>query len=229
MSKLYLLTVIVPRDDDKHVHKILENSVALIWHNFANGTAKSDILDVLGLEKTEKTVLFTVCATETAKDILNTLVEKMMIDVPGNGIAFTVPLASIVGRKTMELVTLGQNVTIDEEEQTLKDTEYEVIYAIANQEYTDLVMDAARSAGASGGTVVHAKGTQSKEVEKFRGMTLADEKGVVMILTKTEQKNAIMQAIAREAGKESKAESIVFSLPVTRVVGLREKVEIEEV
>ena len=60
-------------------------------------------------------------------------------------------------------------------------------------------------------------------------MTLAEEKGIVLILTKTEEKNEIMQAIIHEAGMDSKAQSLVFSLPVTKVVGLREAVQIEEV
>ena len=138
------------------------------------------------------------------------------------------PLSSIGGRKALELVTLGQE-EIDKEEQTLKGTEYEIILAVANQEYTELVMEAARKANASGGTVIHAKGTQTKEAEKFLGMTLAEEKGIVLILPKPEEKNEIMQAIIHEAGMDSKAQSLVFSLPVTKVVGLREAVQIEEV
>ena len=82
-------------------------------------------------------------------------------------------------------------------------------------------MDAARSAGAYGGTVVHAKGTGMEAAEKFMGVSLAAEKEMVFIVTKTEQKNAIMQAIMKDAGLDSKAKSIVFSLPVTDTAGLR--------
>ena len=202
--------------------------VPVFWQINAQGTASGDILDYLGLEESEKKIYITVCETHAAKNILNSLVQDLMIDVPGNGIAFTVPLSSIGGRKALELVTLGQE-EIDKEEQTLKGTEYEIILAVANQEYTELVMEAARKANASGGTVIHAKGTQTKEAEKFLGMTLAEEKGIVLILTKTEEKNEIMQAIIHEAGMDSKAQSLVFSLPVTKVVGLREAVQIEEV
>ena len=41
----------------------------------------------------------------------------------------------------------------------MKDTKYELLVVIANQGYTELVMDAARAAHAPGGTVIHAKGT----------------------------------------------------------------------
>ena len=84
-----------------------------------------------------------------------------------------------------------------------------------------MIMDAARAAGAYGGTVVHAKGTGMEAAEKFMGVSLAAEKEMVFIVTKTEQKNAIMQAIMKDAGLDSKAKSIVFSLPVTDTAGLR--------
>lgn len=82
-------------------------------------------------------------------------------------------------------------------------------------------MDAARGAGAYGGTVIHAKGTGKEAAEKFMGVSLALEKEIIYIVTKTEQKNAIMSAIMKEAGLDSKAKSIAFSLPVTDTAGLR--------
>lgn len=228
MNKLYLLFTIIERVRSEAFASVFQARVPVFWQLNGQGTASGDILDYLGLEASEKKIYLAVCQAQAARDILNSLVKDFMIDVPGNGIAFTVPLSSIGGRKTLELVTLGQGEW-EKEEQTLKGTEYEIIFAIANQEYTDLVMEAARKAKASGGTVIHAKGTETKEAEKFLGMTLAQERGIVLILTKTEDKNEIMQAILREAGMNSKAQSLVFSLPVTKVVGLREALEIEEI
>ena len=82
-----------------------------------------------------------------------------------------------------------------------------------------MVMDAARSAGAAGGTVLHARGTGMKRAEKFFGVSLVSEKELVLIVTKTENKNAIMQAVMQKAGMDTKAKAIVFSLPVTDTAG----------
>ena len=82
-------------------------------------------------------------------------------------------------------------------------------------------MDAARAEGAGGGTVIHAKGTGLERAEKFLGVSIADEKELILIVTKTEMKNAIMKSIMDHAGLESKARSVVFSLPVTDTAGLR--------
>ena len=103
----------------------------------------------------------------------------------------------------------------------MKNTEYELIIVISNYGYNNLVMDAAREAGAGGGTVVHSRGTGREKAEKFLGVTLAEEKEMTFIVTRSEKKNDIVKAIMEKARLESKAKSILFSLPVTETTGLR--------
>jgi len=92
---------------------------------------------------------------------------------------------------------------------------------IANQGYTDMIMDAARDANAAGGTVIHAKGTGTEEAQKFLGVSIAVEKEMIFMVTRRENKNKIMKAIMDKAGTSSDARSIVFSLPVTETAGMR--------
>ena len=89
--------------------------------------------------------------------------------------------------------------------------------------YADFVMDAARAAGAGGGTVLHAKGTGSRRGEKFFGVSLADEKDMVYIIAHADEKAAIMRAIHENAGPGTKAGAICFTLPISSVAGLRER------
>lgn len=100
-------------------------------------------------------------------------------------------------------------------------TDHELIFVVANEGYTDLIMDAARSAGASGGTVIKARGSGAEYTKKFFGFSIASEKELHMIVTPAQGRNHIMQAIMEKAGLESKAQSIVFSLPVSHAIGLR--------
>lgn len=74
-------------------------------------------------------------------------------------------------------------------------------------------MDAARSANAPGGTVIHAKGTGAEHAKRFLGISLAEEKEMIFIVVKTSQKQAIMKSIMERAGIGSPAGGIVFSLP----------------
>ena len=104
---------------------------------------------------------------------------------------------------------------------------YEVIFCIVNDGFSDLVMDAAREAGAAGGTVIHAKGTGTELARKFLGVSIATEREILLILTRRETKKAIMKAVTAHAGAQTPAQALVFSLPVESVAGLREPEETE--
>ena len=221
MGNLYLMTTIVDR---KAVNKYLdlyhENDLHVMYLTLGYGTVSSEILDYFGLDSKEKAVAFSVLQGSSWETIKTQLQKKLKIDAPGEGIAFTIPLSSIGGKKTLQFLLESEDYK-KEEESTLKNTVHDLIIVIAEQGYTNMIMDAARSAGAYGGTVLHAKGTGMEAAEKFMGVSLAAEKEMVFIVTKTEQKNAIMQAIMKDAGLDTKAKSIVFSLPVTDTAGLR--------
>lgn len=221
MGKLCLMTTIVSRKQlKKYLRLYQEEQLQVMFITLGVGTASGDILDYLGLESTEKAVLFHVLEESVWESTKKNLRQKLQIDAPGEGIAFVVPLSSIGGKKTLQFLTGNQDFQ-KEEESVLKDTVHELIVVIANQGYTELAMDAARGAGAYGGTVIHAKGTGMEQAEKFMGVSLAAEKEIIFIVAKKEQKNDIMKAVMEQAGLQSKAKSIVFSLPVTDTAGLR--------
>ena len=221
MGNIYLMTTIVDRKIVKRYLELYqENNLQVMFISLGFGTANNEVLDYLGLESTEKAVALSVIEEHTWASVKKQLEKKLHIDAPGGGIAFTTPLSSVGGKKALQYLIENENYQ-KEEETTLKDTSHELIVVIAEQGYTNLIMDAARGAGAYGGTVIHAKGTGKEAAEKFMGVSLALEKEIIYIVTKTEQKNAIMSAIMKEAGLDSKAKAITFSLPVTDTAGLR--------
>jgi len=221
MGNLYLMTTIVDRKVVKRYLELYrENDLHVMFLSLGFGTAANEVLDYLGLDSTEKAVAISVIEEKSWVEIKKQLEKKLKIDAPGGGIAFTIPLSSIGGKKALQFLLENESYKKDEES-TLKKTVHDLIVVIAEQGYTDLIMDAARGAGAYGGTVLHAKGTGMEAAEKFMGVSLAAEKEVIYIVTKTEQKNGIMQAIMKNAGLDSKAKAICFSLPVTDTAGLR--------
>lgn len=227
MGEIYLMTTIADRNNGKkYLDLYKQEGINVMYVTMGQGTARGDILDYLGLESSEKVVMYSFLELDKWKAVKKDLQKKIQIDAPGEGIAYIVPLSSIGGRRTLQFLLEKQELP-EREESTLKDTTYELIVAIADQGNLDLVMDAARGAGAYGGTVIHAKGTGMEYAEKYLGVTIAAEKEMIFIVTKKEQKNSIMKAIMEQAGMDSEAKTIVFSLPVTDTAGLR-LVDIEE-
>ena len=220
MSELYFMMTITSRDMlPKFLEAFDKNDLPIGFVSLGYGTAKDDILDMLGLVRSEKAVGMTVVTGAGWEEAKWYLRKKMYIDVPDTGISFIIPMSSIGGKRELAFLTAGQNYRKGEES-VMKDTTMELLVVVSNQGHNDLVMDAARGAGAYGGTVIHARGTGMNQAELFFGVSLASEKDLTFIVTKKNQRNAIMSAIMKEAGMDTPAQSIVFSLPVTDAVGL---------
>lgn len=228
MNGLYLLFTVIKRSDMKEYHAFFgKHEVSVIYDTLGNGTAHEKTLSILGIEKNEKAVLMSVLTYPLLKTILKGFEKEMKIDLPDRGIAVAVPLSGMGGSRALEYFTAGMSAESDNADKNSLKTEedkmqtvQEVIIAIYEKGYTELVMGAAREAGAKGGTTIRAKGTGAGE-QKFLGFALAEEKEMLFIVTSTEKKKDIMRAIMQNAGIESRAHSVVFSLPVTASAGFR--------
>ena len=220
MKDICFFITILKRDDAQEFTDFYRRyGVQVIYSANCRGTARQKTLDLLGIEKTDKVMLLSMLSGELTKRLINRLEYEMHIDAPDRGIAVAVPVSSIGGSKTFEHFLSEQAIT--EKEENKMESGHELIIAITENDCTETVMDAARSAGAAGGTVVHAKGTLAGEAKKFFGVSIAEEKELIFIVSKSEQKNCIMKAIMKQAGIDSKAHTLVFSLPVTETAGFR--------
>ncbi len=188
---------------------------------WGQGTATKSMLDLLGLEAHEKRVVFALASDEATKKLIELQRLHLYIDAPGNGITVSVPMKSIAGRSTHQFLTKGEEAMKAPE----LNYDYELIMVIANEGNTDTVMEAAREAGARGGTVLHGKGTLTEEASKFYNVSLASEKEMILIVASVAQKAAIMQSVIKAAGPATEAGAICFSLPVSEVAGFMSKSE----
>ena len=185
-----------------------------------NGTATAKTLNYLGLENTLKIMFNTVVKGDQVEDLSQGLLDEMKIGVDGNGIAVFIPIDGIGGKSSLKELTGDAEVVNKEEMEMDKNTNAVLIITIVDKGYEDVVMDAAREVGASGGTVVKAGGT-GMEIAKLFGMTISQEKEMVYIVSSRENRDAIMRAIMDKAGIGTDAHGVIFSLPVDQVVGIR--------
>lgn len=210
-----VISIINP-DMSKRMNAICEElSLPLSLELLGKGTATKNMLELLGLGNREYHINITVANKERTAALIDEARRQLYIDAPGHGIIVATPIKSVAGGKTLSYLNGGR----PDDGAPEFNYNYEIILAIANQGSTDLVMDAARAAGARGGTVLHGKGTGSSDGEKFFKVSIASEKEVIMIVAKSSEKAAIMKSIVREAGVGTEAGAVVMSLPVTAVAG----------
>ena len=221
MQNLYLFITIIKKSDGKDfLDFFLAHQSAPIYSTLGLGAASSETLSLLGLEKTEKMVMQSIVTTDKLYELKAALTREMSIDLPNRGIAVAVPLTSIASKRVLDYILTEQTVPEPENyEITERKIEMELIIAICIKGNSDNIMKAAREAGAFGGTVVKAKGTASGD-DTFFGMAISDEKEMIYIVSRKEQKNDIMKAIASYTNEHG-THPLVFSLPVTETAGFR--------
>jgi hypothetical protein len=230
ISSFSLLITICDRGQGKKVTDFFKDrNASFNLMVLGKGTASSKILDYLGLGQTEKMVLLSAMPTAEAGEVLSKFDETLELKRPGHGIAFTLPLNGACVRQAVKIVPDEEieERMVDrahrggEEDEVVHSFEHSLIIAVINRGYNQEVMEAARTAKATGGTIIHARGFALSGVEKFFGVSIHPEKEVIMILAENDRKCDIMQAISEKAGIETPAGAVTFSLPVSAVEGLQ--------
>ena len=97
---------------------------------------------------------------------------------------------------------------------------YRLIVGIVNRGFETAAMDAARSTGATGGTLINARGAGAREAEKAFGIAVQPEKEIVLILSPEEKCPGIMKAVVEKVGLNTAGAGICFTLPVDSVLGV---------
>ncbi len=234
--KLDLVVTIVDRGQDKKVLSMYRSMSVTTWMStYGRGTATSEMLQYLGLGEPEKDVQLALVPRSLTPEIFSELEKRISITKPGHGIVFSIPLSSIAGRRALEeICDAGDQVKKAKEESSMEESrsakayEYSLIVTILNSGSAEAVMDAATKAGAGGGTVIHGRGLNAKNAEKFFGFTIQAEKDMLLIVARTSEKDAIMRAIAEAEDMTAEGRGITFSLPVDSLAGISRMMKTEK-
>lgn len=227
---LKLLMIITDWEKTDEIGEVLKHHhVHMYYKVAAMGTANSEMLDLFGLESIDKAITYCLAPEHMIESLLHEMSVSFSLKKRGKGIAFTLPICS-AGASILSLLSdeLKQKVIsymskIESEVEKMKEeSSYNLIISIINQGYSEELMEAAKEAGATGGTVVHARGLGAEESLKHLGFNILPEKEMVYILTPHDKKVDIMKAINQACGLKTEAQGILFALPVDSVAMGRE-------
>lgn len=218
---IHMVVTIVDRGKcEKVVSVCQEEHIPIHLVSLGHGTARTEMLDLLGLGETQKDTVISFVPEYTVCPLLERLASGMQMRYPGKGISFAVPVSSVSAKMYRTLTEYAQPKEERTESIMACEGKYELVVALINRGYTDLVMEAARQVGAPGGTVLNTRGIGSQDVEQFLGISIQAEKEIVFLVTPTEKRQDVMQAISHEAGLKTPAKGVVLSLPVSHAIGL---------
>lgn len=217
MKQLKLLVIITDRDKSSSISRLLaSHGLHFKYALFAMGTATNEMLDYLGIGETKKDIILVFVPSSFISTLMNEIGNYLHIEKPGKGILFTLPLSAasslLLKQFTLKKEETGEN---------METNKYELIITLINQGCSDAVMQAARSNGATGGTLIHARSLNHEESTDIFGIKIQAEKEIVALLVKKEAKLPIMEAISRTCGLSSEMHGIIFSLPVDEIRGIK--------
>lgn len=98
--------------------------------------------------------------------------------------------------------------------------QYDMIVTIVPRDTAETVIEASRSAGAEGGTILCGRGTGVHEHQKILGIPIEPEKDVVFTIVPRDISDAVVDAIVAATDLNKPGHGIGFVVPVSRMVGI---------
>ena len=220
-----MLITITREEEEKRLEEVLQSMhIPIFFQARGQGTAPSEILDLFGLGGTTRIITTAFVPKFLVQPLLASLHQHGSFAHKGGGIAITVPVSGIQthvlqmlndeARSAVEAIQKGDEAEMKEK------SEFSLIWVSVESGCSDDVIDAARSAGARGGTVVKGRRRNSERASQHFGIPIQEEQDFVMIVVPRDKKGEIMSAISQACGLRTEAHGVVLSLPVDDVMGI---------
>ena len=177
-SMRLLVLICAPKPANKAAKLFHQGAIPVQYKLNGEGTASSEIMDMLGLGSSDKSILISTLPKHFADIMLLKLRRELRLGRQNTGIAFTIPISGASGSILRMLHQLHEksNSNMRKDDINLTDNKYSLIAAIINRGYSGEVMDVARAAGARGGTIINSRRIGTEEAASFWGLNVLDEK-----------------------------------------------------
>lgn len=217
-NRIMMIISIIERGKAKsYISMMQKNHIDFHMQSIGTGTASSEMMDILGLASNYKDVVFSFAPYKAVKSLATALAKDLGSTTGYNGLMMILS-TSAIGRITSELILHGTQDTEFEGDENAMASEYQhsLIFVTVNQGYTDAVMQTAKKAGATGGTVIRARMTGAEKSEHLADLQIQDEKEIVAIFAPDSIRNEIMNEVNKELGIRTEAQGVIYSVPVDK-------------
>ncbi|MDO4766300.1 MAG: P-II family nitrogen regulator [Eubacteriales bacterium] len=177
------------------------------------GTVQNPILNFFSLNDERKEIVLLGTDSVTAKTALENLSRDFHFEKPNKGIVFTTAMCAIIGSS-------HQKEASDAPERKDEKKMYQLVTTIVNRGKAEDVIEAAKKAGSKGGTIINARGSGVHETLKLFNMDIEPEKEMVLILSKNEVTEEIIQSIRSHLEIDKPGNGVIFIQNVNQAYGI---------
>ncbi|MBQ7338062.1 MAG: hypothetical protein IJW40_06365 [Clostridia bacterium] len=217
-NRMMMILSIIMRGKSKAYMEMLDaKNVRFHIQSVGFGTAPSEMMDIFGLGSNDKDIIISLAPAGVVNSLAGELGKNLDTNSRYGGLMMILSLSAL-NRLTAEiLIRANREITEKGAENEMKsEYKHQLIMISVNQGYTDQVMQTAKKAGATGGTIMRARLAGSEKLQQFDAPDEAaeDEKEIIMILAPESIAAGIMTEVNREHGLKTDAKGIIWALPV---------------
>lgn len=214
---LMMISIISRGKGKKYMDMLNEKNIRLHFQCAGSGTAPSNMMDIFGLSDNDKDVVISFAAASVIESLSTELAGAVGSNSSYGGLLTVMPLVAI-NRLPAEIIFRISQSTNEKGavSEMTSENKYHYVFISVNQGYTDQVMQTAKRAGATGGTVIRARMAGAERLAQFGDLEVQDEKEIIMILAPVGISDQILNDVNREFGMKTPAQGMVCALPVEK-------------
>ena len=217
-DRIELLITIVERGKGGELVRFLRRHQVNFHLEFSGvGTATSEMLDILGLNTKEKDVVLSMGTRKAVKSLTNAIDAGLWEISRSRGLMMQLRLTAVNNLISAALIQCADVLQLSEnEEKMINEFDHSLLLIAVKQGFTELVMQSARKAGATGGTAIRSRMIGEEMFEDNYGIQMDPEKEIIAILAPNSLRDNILNIINMEHGVRSPAQSMLCALPVDK-------------
>lgn len=180
------------------------------------GTAPTEMMDIFGLGTNDKDIVISLGSEITVKNMMANYGTIFESHTKYGGIMIIIEV-SAASRVLTEIMNFNSDKNIERGDGAMKNEHHNNLIIISvNEGYADDVMQVARKAGATGGTIIKGRLADAEFVAELKNTEIDEERELLVILAPLKTSKQIMEDINREFGINSKANGIITAIPTEK-------------
>lgn len=212
-----VLLAIVERDKGKKLIKELENiNIKVNFQCVGLGTAPTEMMDIFGIGSKDKDIIVSLGTENAVKDMMASFGTTFESHSKYGGLMIILK-TSAANRILAEILSFNSDGNSEKGNGFMKNEHHHnLIFISVNEGYSDDVMQVARKAGATGGTVIKGR---LANIEQFADIGKTDvdgEREILCILAPHKTSAQIMEDVNKEFGITSAANGIILAIPTEK-------------
>lgn len=216
-GRVMALLSVVERGKGKKLMKTLkEQDMRLHFQCMGSGTAPTEMKDIFGIGSKDKDVIISLGAEPVVKELMKNFGNCFHSYSEYGGLMLVLQ-PNAVNRLTAEIL----NYNIEESEQKgepdmKNEHKYSLVMITVERGYAEQVMETAKKAGASGGTIIRGRLAGIEMLEEFVQGEIEEERDIILIMAPFKISTQIMEQVNHTFGLRTKARGILCSVPIEK-------------